>query len=128
MVDRQEPELANTAQASSDRVPFPLRVAATLAAVVGVVTTFAAVAGGLAVPPAPRYSVVTMTVGIIAGLTLCVGAVLVFAQRRLGAFIVVAACVLPTVVGLFTTGRLHPPALLLVLATITVLANWRLLR
>ena len=118
----------DTAQASTERVPFPLRVAATLAAVVGVVTLFAAVAGRLAVPPAPRYSVVTMAVGIIAGLTLCLGAALVFAQRRLGAFIVVAACVLPTVVGVFTTGRLQPPALLLVLATITVLANWRLLR
>ena len=118
----------NTAQPSTDRIPFPLRVAATLAGVVGVVTTFAAVAGGLAVPPAPSDSAVTMTVGILAGLTLCVGAVLVFARRRLGAFIVVAACVLPTVVGVFTTGQLQPPALLLVLATITVLANWRLLR
>ena len=99
-----------------------------LAAVVGVVTTVAALLGGLAAPVATRYSAVTMTFGIIAGLTLCVGSFLVYHRRRLGAIIVVAACVLPTVVGVFTTGRVHPPALLLVLATLTVLANWRLLR
>ncbi|HEX6052590.1 MAG TPA: hypothetical protein VFZ21_25170 [Gemmatimonadaceae bacterium] len=116
------------APANPEPVPLPLRVAAILSAIVGVVTTVAAAGGGLTGPEAARYNGVTMTFGVVAGVSLCVGAALVFRRRRLGAGIVVMACVLPTVIGVFTTGRVHPPALLLILATITVLANWRLLR
>jgi hypothetical protein len=116
------------APAPVEPVPLPLRVAATLSAVVGVVTTVVAAASAIAGSEAGRYTVVTAVFGVVAGLTLCIGSAMLFHRRRLGAAIVVAACLLPTVVGVFTTGRVQPPAFLLVLATLTVLANWRLLR
>ena len=113
---------------SVELVPLPLRLAAMLAGVVGVVTIVVAAANGISRSGGAPQSTTTTAFGIVAGLALCLGAALVFHRRRLGAVIVVVACLLPTVVGVFTTGRVHAPALLLILATITVLANWRLLR
>ena len=113
---------------SVEPIPLPLRVAAMLSGVVGVVTIVIGAATARSPSAAAQNTGSSAAFGIVAGATLCVGAALVFHRRRLGAAIVVVACLLPTVVGVFTTGRVEPPALLLVLATIAVLANWRLLR
>lgn len=112
-----------------DGAPFPLRVASTLCWVVGVVTALGGLAIGVPALQSPTPTLVPLIEGLVAGVAVVVAAILVRRSRRLGGILVIVACALPTLITLGVEGRFRSPPLLLILilALLTVLANWRLL-
>lgn len=114
--------------ATIEPAPLPLRVSAVLAAVVGVVTILGAIAMGAAREAGDTAPLINATIGVLSGSGLLVAAYLVLRRRRLGAWMVIAVFILPTLAGMLLRGTWHGPPLLLILATLTLLANWPLLR
>lgn len=114
--------------ATATPIPLGLRVASTLCWVVGVLSLLVALA--ISIPlltSAPRTWIPLLVNGAAATLV-CVAAVLVRQRRKLGAYFVVVAWALPTVVNLLAGAGVRAPSLFMTLALITLAANWRELR
>lgn len=110
---------------SPDPAPAPtgVRIASTLCWIVGVLTIGVALAVGIPAM-ASAGGALYLTVNLLAGATVCVAAVLIRRQRRLGVLLLVLAWALPTVVALLN----HEPArgsLFLFVALLFAGANWK---
>jgi hypothetical protein len=108
------------------QVPAGVRIASTLCWVVGVLTILAALAIGI-----PAIStgagLLFIAVNFLAGAIVCVAAVQIRRQRRIGVLLMLVAWAIPTVVALVQ----HLPvrgSLLLFVALLFVGANWKHLR
>jgi len=108
------------------QVPAGVRIASTLCWVVGVLTILAALAIGI-----PAIStgagLLFIAVNLLAGAIVCVAAVQIRRQRRIGVLLMLVAWAIPTVVALVQ----HLPvrgSLLLFVALLFVGANWKHLR
>ena len=104
--------------------PTGIRVASTLCWVVGVLTVLTAVAVGIPVAASggPAWPLI---VNVTAGGLIIVGAVFVRKQRRLGALFVALAWALPTGATLLAGQTPRGGPLLLIIALLLVLANWK---
>ena len=107
---------------------FPFRIASTLSWIVGVFTLLGAVAVNVPALDGSVATAIPLVTGIAVGLAVCGAAFLVRRRNKIGAYLIVAACVVPTLWILVATGQFKPPSLLILLATITVLANWKQFR
>lgn len=108
--------------------PFGVRVAAVLTMVVGVVSIFGAIAAHtqtMALPDPPLLVLVLNPTAVAAVLA---AAVLLWRSRRMGAYLLLAAAILPNLLNLAYGAPLRAPGLLMILAIIAVATNWRLLR
>ena len=108
------------------QVPAGIRIASTLCWVVGVLTILAALAIGI-----PAIStgagLLFIAVNLLAGAIVCVAAVQIRRQRRIGVLLMLVAWAIRTVVALVQ----HLPvrgSLLLFVALLFVGANWKHLR
>jgi len=108
------------------QVPAGVRIASTLCWVVGVLTILAALAIGI-----PAIStgagLLFIAVNLLAGAIVCVAAVQIRRQRKIGVLLMLVAWAIPTVVALVQ----HLPvrgSLLLFVALLFVGANWKHLR
>jgi len=106
--------------------PTGVRIASTLCWVVGVLTILAALAIGI-----PAISsgagLLFIVVNLLAGLIVCVAAVQIRRQRKIGVLLMLVAWAIPTVVALVQ----HLPvrgSLLLFVALLFAGANWKHLR
>ena len=107
----------------SAQVPTGVRIASTLCWVVGVLTILAALAIGI-----PAISsgagLLFIAVNVLAGAIVCVAAVQIRRQRRIGVLLMLVAWAIPTVVAVVQ----HLPvrgSLLLFVALLFAGANWK---
>jgi len=112
--------------APSTQAPTGVRIASTLCWVVGVLTILAALAIGI-----PAISsgagLLFIIVNVLAGSIVCVAAVLIRRQRKIGVLLMLVAWAIPTAVALVQ----HLPvrgSLLLFVALLFAGANWKHLR
>lgn len=108
------------------QAPAGVRIASTLCWVVGVVTILVALAIGI-----PTLSsgagLLFIVVNVLAGAIVCVAAVQIRRQRKMGVLLMLAAWAIPTVAALVQ----HQPvrgSLLLFVALLFAGANWKHLR
>ena len=115
------PDEAASGASLSGRTPLSLRIAAILCALNGVLRVGAA--GFLAIRwiPGPERNVITLGVGGIAGLLMCVAAVWSWQRRRRGLVVVAMVWLLPMVVVLVVDRAMSAPS---ILATIALLILW----
>ena len=76
----------------------------------------------------PNPPWVAMVSNPAAALFVCAAAVLLWQGRKWGGYLLAAGAILPNVVSLAYGQPLRAPGLLMILAIITVAANWRQLR
>jgi hypothetical protein len=103
-------------------------VAATLCAVVGVLSTVVAVGMSIEMAGRPHPVWALVVLNPLVGLSVCAAAVLVWRGRKLAGYLLAASCIVPNLGNLAYGQPLRAPGLLLLLALITVAANWKLLR
>jgi hypothetical protein len=108
---------------STTSAPTGVRIASTLCWVVGILTILAALAIGI---PALSSGAgqLFMAVNVAAGAIVCVAAVQIRRQRKVGVLLLVLAWAIPTVVALIQ----HLPvrgSLLLLVALLFAAANWK---
>ena len=105
------------------RVPTGVRVASTLCWIVGVLTILVNVAVGI--PAISRGgSLLFVAVNLVAGGLVCVAAVLIRRQRRLGVLIMLLGWALPTA-ALVLSHQSARGSLLLFAALVIAGANWK---
>ena len=110
---------------TSSAPSFPLRVAATLSMIVGVLSVGGALAVSLPALNGSATSGLALIVNMSAALLMCAAAVLIWKRRRFGVFAIGVAWALPNVLSLILGQSLRPPSLLMLLAILTVASNWR---
>ena len=108
--------------------PLGLRVAATLCAVVGVVSALAVIGLEVEMASRPDNPLLAMITNPAAVLAVLAAAVLIWQRRRLGAYLLIAAAIVPNLGNLAYGQPLRAPGLLLILALITLAENWTQLR
>jgi hypothetical protein len=104
-------------------VPAGVRIASTLCWVVGVLTILVALAIGIPTLSTPG-GLLFLGVNLTAGVAVCVAAVLIRRQLRLGVLVMLLAWALPTVVAVLN----HQPvrgSLFLFVALLFAGANWK---
>ena len=104
-------------------VPAGVRIASTLCWVVGVLTILVALAVGIPALSTPG-GFLFLGVNLTAGVAVCVAAVLIRRQLRLGVLVMLLAWALPTVVAVLN----HQPvrgSLFLFVALLFAGANWK---
>jgi len=102
-------------------VPLPFRVAAGLCAVVGVLS----VIGAVAIRMTPMLA---FAINLTAALAMCGAAAASWKGRRWSVWLIILAWALPNANNLVFGASVRPPSLLMVLALITLVANWNALR
>jgi hypothetical protein len=118
----------DTSTSTTERAAgFSFRIAGILSWIVGVISLLMATAVHGPSATSSTEAMTSMILGIGVGAAVCAGAFLVQRHRRLGGYIVVGATIVPTVLLAFS-GQFRGPPWLLILASITVLANWKHLR
>ena len=110
---------------ASTLAPSGVRIASTLCWVVGVVTVLAAVAVGVPALSQPDSDILSFTVNVAVGLAVCVAAVLIRRQRRVGVLVLVLAWATPTVITLLQKQTPRGGPLLVVVALLLAGANWK---
>jgi len=107
----------------SPQVPDGVRIASTLSWIVGIVTILVALAIGI---PALSSTggFIYLVVGLVAGAAVCVGAVLIRRQQRLGVLVILLAWALPTVYSVLNHQSVRG-SLLLFVALLLAAANWK---
>jgi hypothetical protein len=110
---------------SRPAVPAGVRIASTLAWVVGVLTIVGAVAIGVPALTGFDVTLVPFIVNLLAGIGVCAAAYLVRKQRRVGALLVVLAWALPTIMSLLSHQTPRGGNFLLFAAMLMLLANWK---
>jgi hypothetical protein len=115
-----------SAPAASVRAPIGVRIASTLCWIVGVLTILVNVAVGIPAISAGG-SLFFVTVNLVTGGAVCVAALLIRRQRRLGVLVMLLAWALPTLV-LVLNHQSARGSLLLFVALVFAGANWKHLR
>ena len=108
---------------ASSPAPTGVRIASTICWVVGILTMLVTIAIGiptLRVPGGPLF----FGVNIVAGAAVCVAAILIRRQRRLGVLIVLLAWAVPTLVTVLNH-KAPRGSLLLLVGLLFVGANWK---
>jgi len=100
--------------------PAGVRIASTLCWLVGVITVIAAFTMRLAWP--------WMLATLAAGALVIAAGVLTRRGRRTGAYLIALAWALPSLVSFATGGGAKPGSLLLLIAGVVLLANWKHLK
>ncbi len=70
-------------------------------------------------------SAIFVGANVAAGVAVCVAAVLVYRQRKVGALIVVLGWGFPSLAAVATGQAVRPGAVLLLLAMLAVFSNWK---
>jgi hypothetical protein len=109
----------------TEPIPLPFRVAAGLCVVVGLLSLVGALAVSLPLLRVAPRTWMPLAVNTTAALLMCGAAVLAWKGRKLALGAVVLAWLLPTLNNLLAGASVRPPSLLMVLALITLAANWR---
>ena len=112
--------------AASPPIPLGVRVASTLCWIVGALTILVNLAVGIPAISAGG-SVLFVAVNLVAGAAVCLAAVLIRRQRRLGVLVMLLGWALPTV-ALLLRHQSARGSLLLFLALVFAGANWKHLR
>lgn len=118
---------AESPSARTDAPPLPLRIAATLCLVIGVVNLLGAVAVSVPLAAGPDGSWFPPVLNILGPLLALLAAGFIWRRRRIGVLLLVLAWGLPTAITMLSRQSPRGPALLLVVALIAVGANWKLL-
>ena len=117
------PPPAQPATAPSAQIPAGVRIASTLCWIVGVLTILVAVAIGIpAISSGAGLLFIAVNAG--AGVIVCVAAVQIRRQRKLGVLLLVVAWAIPTVVALVQHLSVRGSVLLFV-ALLFSGANWK---
>jgi hypothetical protein len=117
------PPSAQSATAPSAQIPAGVRIASTLCWIVGVLTILVAIAIGIpAISSGAGLLFIAVNVG--AGLIVCVAAVQIRRQRKLGVLLMLVAWAIPTVVALVQRLPVRGSLALLV-ALLVAGANWK---
>jgi hypothetical protein len=103
--------------------PSGVRIASTLCWIVGVVTILVTLAIGIPVI-ASGGGLMYLSVGLVAGVAVCAGAVLIRKQQRLGVLVILLAWALPTVYSVLNHQSVRG-SLLLFVALLLAAANWK---
>lgn len=107
--------------------PIGVRIAATLSAIVGVVTALTSIAVGVPAATGSNPVILPLIIGVSAGIGCCIAAVMLWRRRRVGVLVLVLSFAVPMVaalaVGLPVSGNILITAALLLAA-----ANWKHLR
>jgi len=112
-----------TDDSSPAAAPAGVRIASTLCWVVGVLTILVTLAVGIPIL-STGAGLQFVAVNLVAGVAVCVAAILIRRQRRLGVLIMLLAWALPTVVAVLG----HQPvrgSLFLLVALLFAAANWK---
>jgi hypothetical protein len=113
---------------SSALPPLGLRVAATLCAVVGLLSALAVIVMESDQASRSRTPALALLTNPAAAVAVCVAAVLLWRRRKWGGYLLVAAAIVPNLVSIGYGIPLRMPGLLMLLAIITVAVNWAELR
>ena len=122
------PDVASEPTPAPTPLPIGIRVASTLCWIVGVLTILGAFAIGIPAITGFDASLAPLAISLIAGVGVCVAALLVRRRRRVGVLLVVLAWALPTVVSLLSHETPRGGNFLLFAAMLALLANWKNLR
>jgi hypothetical protein len=116
---------ASTAPVVNDsRVPTGIRIASGVCWFVGVIS----IGGAFVVSTRPGGSGGMLLLNIVVGLAVCLAGYLTYQQRKAGAYILVLAWASPMIIGLARGTGARGGPLLLLLAILVLLANWKDLR
>ena len=110
---------------SSAAAPLGLRVAAGLCAVVGLASIFGALALSWPAHDATALGWFVLSSNLVAALLMCAAAVQAWRRRKASLLLVVLAWAVPTATSLGVGVSPRGPSLLMLLALITLAANWR---
>ena len=112
-------------QPQATGLPISLRIAVVLCAIVGIVSLIQVlrVIMPLFGTAAPIWK--PLAVNASAALLMCIAAILAWFRRRLSLLAIVAAWALPSAVNFAAGQPVHYPAIVMVLAFITLGVNWR---
>jgi hypothetical protein len=116
----------SAADSVPDRAPIGVRIAGTLAGVVGVLTLLSAIAVGIPILD-ESGSALTLVVGSVAGLAALVAAGLIWRARKLGVLVLALAWAVPTAAAIIV-GEAASGNLLLTASLLLSAANWKALR
>jgi hypothetical protein len=116
-------ELSSAAATLPPKTPIGVRIAGTLAGVVGVLTIAAAVAVGLPVL-SETGSPLPLITGLLAGIGACVATALLWRRRRVGVLVLALSWAIPTFAAL-AVGESARGNLLLTAAFLLAAANWK---
>jgi hypothetical protein len=109
-------------------VPLFVRVATGLCSVVGLLSLLGALVVSIPLVWSAPRTWIPLAVNTTAALLMCAAAVLAWTRRKFTIVAVVLAWLLPTVNNLLAGASIQAPSLLMVLALITLAANWQRLR
>jgi hypothetical protein len=112
--------------AASVLVPIGVRIASTLCWIVGILTILVNVAVGIPAISAGG-SLLFVAVNLVAGGAVCLAALLIRRQRRLGVLVMLLGWALPTLV-LLLNHQSARGSFLLFVALVFAVANWKHLR
>ena len=108
-----------------EAVPLFVRVAAGLCLVVGLLSLVGALVVSIPLVRTSPRTWIPLAVNVTAALLMCAAAVLAWTRRKLAVVAVVLAWLLPTLNNLLAGASIQAPSLLMVLALITLAANWQ---
>jgi hypothetical protein len=114
--------------AASTAPPLAIRVAATLCAVVGIVSAIGVIAVEREMASQVSPPVLLLVTNPLVVVAVLAAAVLIWKRRKLGGYLLIAAAIVPNLLNLAYGQSLRVPGLLMVLAIITIAMNWQLLR
>ena len=104
--------------------PAVVTLASVLCWVVGLVTVAWSVVNGIPAISAGG-SVILLAANVAAGVAVCVAAVLVYRQRKIGALLVVLGWGFPQVAAVAMGQPVHAGPVLLLIAMVAVFSNWK---
>jgi len=112
-------------QPQATRLPIALRIAAVLCAIVGVVSLIRVLMATVPLIGSATPVWKPLAVNASAALLMCVAAALAWFRRRLSLLAIVAAWALPSIVNFAAGQPVHYPAIVIVLAFLTLAVSWR---
>jgi len=116
-----------TPDEDAEPTPIGVRIAGTLAVIVGVLSLLVALAVGLPLASGDDPQFLPLVVGVIAGAGLSTGGILLWRRRRVGVLVVVLSWAVPIVSALIV-GEPARGNILMTAALLLAAANWKQLR
>ena len=114
-------------RAVSTLPPMPLRVAATLCLVIGLLSLVAAIAVSVPLARSPDGSWLPLALNVLPAVLVLIAAGFIWRRRKLGVLLLVLGWAVPTGFALLGGGVPRGPSILLVVVLLTLASNWKLL-